>query len=157
MIFSRPSNTANPKARGARLVVRELDEEALVYDLDTHRATCLNPFSAKVWRECDGTHTIGDIARSMGLDVADEPVILLTIDKLAAATLLQPSLERQAAAHQLPNRRELLQRVALLAAVATITVPTPAMAGSVPFNGPCSSDSNCVPGLVCRGGKYKND
>ena len=55
---------ARPKARAEGVVVRELDEEVLVYDLDTHRAVCLNGAAAAVWRLCDGRRTPDDIRRA---------------------------------------------------------------------------------------------
>ena len=39
-----------PKAKTAHLIVREIDDETLVYDMGRHAATCLNEFAAKVWR-----------------------------------------------------------------------------------------------------------
>jgi glutamate synthase domain-containing protein 2 len=145
-----------PVARSARLVVRDMDEETLIYDPETHQAMCLNAFSARVWRQCDGTQTARDIARALGLDGADEPVIQATLEKLADAKLLEPSFITRANDAQVATRREMLKRAALLAVVATIVVPSPVMAGSVGFNGPCQSDFDCVPGLVCSNGKCKN-
>ena len=50
-----------PKAKTAHLIVREIDDETLVYDMGRHAATCLNEFAAKVWRRCDGTTSVADI------------------------------------------------------------------------------------------------
>ncbi|MFZ0206274.1 MAG: hypothetical protein WAL59_09190 [Roseiarcus sp.] len=50
-----------PKAKTAHLIVREIDDETLVYDMGRHAATCLNEFDAKVWRRCDGTTSVADI------------------------------------------------------------------------------------------------
>ena len=41
-----------PAAREARLLVRELAEEVLVYDEEGHRAHCLNRTAALVWKSC---------------------------------------------------------------------------------------------------------
>ena len=51
-----------PVARKRELVVQESGEETLVYDLVSNRASCLNQTSALVWKHCDGSKTIGDIA-----------------------------------------------------------------------------------------------
>ena len=44
-----------PKAKTAHLIVREVHDETLVYDMGRHAATCLNEFAAKVQplRRCD--------------------------------------------------------------------------------------------------------
>src|SRR2546423_15689116 len=44
---------AAPRARDARLVIQELPDELLVYDLERHRAHSLNRTAALVWRHCD--------------------------------------------------------------------------------------------------------
>jgi hypothetical protein len=51
-----------PKAKTAHLIVKVIDDETLIYDMGRHAATCLNEFAAKVWRECDGTTSVADIA-----------------------------------------------------------------------------------------------
>jgi hypothetical protein len=38
-----------PKCRQNELVVQELRNELLIYDLQTHKASCLNETSALVW------------------------------------------------------------------------------------------------------------
>jgi hypothetical protein len=63
--------TDRPKARGEGIVVREVAGEALVYDLDTHKATCLNETAARVRKLCDGRRTVADIRRA---DVEETPV-----------------------------------------------------------------------------------
>lgn len=45
-----------PEARTRRLVVRPLDGETLVYDLDTNKAHCLNTLAGRLWKVSDG-HT----------------------------------------------------------------------------------------------------
>lgn len=60
-----------PRSREAGLVVQELHEEALVYDLERHKAHCLNQIAARVqnqptildgWRACeDRAHERADL------------------------------------------------------------------------------------------------
>ena len=54
-----------PKARKERLVTRELPEELLVYDLDRHKASCLNRMAMATWRRCDGQATVPEIAEAL--------------------------------------------------------------------------------------------
>ena len=122
-----------PRARTQGLVVTELPDELLVYDLERHRAHCLNPTAALVFKHCDGRRSVAQIARILRreLDVdapADESLVWLSLDRLERARLL----EEREAAPAAPSRRELVRRVALVAAslpvVATILAPTPAEA-----------------------------
>ncbi len=43
-----------PRARKEGLLIQELPEEVLVFDLSTAKAHCLNHTAALVWRRCDG-------------------------------------------------------------------------------------------------------
>lgn len=43
-----------PRARSQKLVVQELNGETLVYDLQKHKAYCLNRTASQLWRACDG-------------------------------------------------------------------------------------------------------
>src|SRR6476619_4633332 len=54
-----------PRKRKHRLVIDELADEVLVYDLDRHRAHCLNQTAALVWRECDGKSTAAEMAQRL--------------------------------------------------------------------------------------------
>ena len=136
-----------PRARTQGLVVTELPDELLVYDLECHKAHCLNPTAALVFKHCDGRRSVAQIARILRreLDVpADERLVWLSLVRLERARLLE---EREAAPAAAPrsSRRELLRRVGLVAAtlpvVATILAPTPAEAAV----------SGCVLGPACAG------
>lgn len=76
MLFTRQSekiiNPPNPlptfpKARTNGLVMQEVLNETLVYDLDVNKAHCLNAAAAKVWNACDGINTVDAIAKETGL------------------------------------------------------------------------------------------
>jgi hypothetical protein len=54
-----------PKAKTERLIVREIDGETLVYDRSRAAASCLNEFTARVWRACDGETSV---AAALGED-----------------------------------------------------------------------------------------
>ena len=51
-----------PIARRENLIVEELPDEVLVYDLTTDKAHCLNRTAALIWKNCDGEKTQGDLA-----------------------------------------------------------------------------------------------
>ena len=52
------STAALPRARIDGLVIKELPNETLVYDLERDEAHCLNQAAALVWKHCDGKTTI---------------------------------------------------------------------------------------------------
>ena len=143
---------ARPKARAEGVVVRELDEEVLVYDLDTHRAVCLNGAAAAVWRLCDGRRTPDDIRRTLGKTSADavpEEFVWLALEQLGRDGLLDARLPARPPALAGLSRREMIRRVGLAAAVAlpavaAIVAPTPAQAAScLPTGAPCNDGAEC--------------
>jgi hypothetical protein len=54
------------KTKNARLIVRMIDGETLVYDRALDAATCLD--APKVWRQCDGETSVAGIAVALGED-----------------------------------------------------------------------------------------
>ena len=69
------NNPQYPIARKNGLVVQEVPDEVLVYDLDTNKAHCLNKTAAAVWQSCDGKTSVPEIAKflssEMGTKVDD--------------------------------------------------------------------------------------
>jgi len=57
--------TQLPLARTDGLVINELTDEVLVYDLQRDKAHCLNQTAASVWKQCDGRSTAAEIARRL--------------------------------------------------------------------------------------------
>src|SRR5712691_3388551 len=81
-----------PRARVEGLVIQELPDEVLVYDLDRHRSHCLNRTAAMVWRHCDGRTSVEQMARLLQQELslsADEEVVRWILDRLGRAHLLQ--------------------------------------------------------------------
>ncbi|HEX8149746.1 MAG TPA: PqqD family protein [Pyrinomonadaceae bacterium] len=148
-----------PHARRSKLVVRELADETLVYDVEGHRAHCLNRTAALAWKLCDGENTVSRIAEKMGerlsARVPDE-VVRLALDQLADRGLLAPCDVRPAAAANAVSRRAMMRRLGLAAAftlplVTSIISPTPVMAQS-----PCN-ETSCPPGTTCQAGVCEPD
>jgi hypothetical protein len=142
-----------PRARRSKLVVRELADETLVYDVEGHRAHCLNRTAALVWGLCDGRSTVSRIAEKAGerlsARVPDE-VVRLALEQLADRELLAPGGVIPAAGDYV-SRRAMMRRLGLAAAVAlplvtSVISPTPVMAQS-----PCT-ETSCPPGTTCQAG-----
>ena len=89
------AQNAKPIARKKGLVIQELPDEVLVYDLDRDRAHCLNQTAAFVWRRCNGRNTPAQIARTLGQQFdcrVDENIIWLALDQLGRSHLLEQQL-----------------------------------------------------------------
>jgi Coenzyme PQQ synthesis protein D (PqqD) len=155
--------SANPRARKDGLIVQNLPDETLVYDLERDRAHCLNQTAAFVWQHCDGRSSAKEIAGALQDETkqpVDERLVWLAIDQLGRNHLLKdsPALPPNVVGI---NRREVMRALGLTAAVAiplvaTIVAPLPAQAATCLGSGaPCSSSVQCCSKIcdgVCIGG-----
>lgn len=151
-------NQTRPLARREGLVIQELPDEILVYDLDRDRAHCLNETAAFVWQHCDGRTTTSEIADALGKKAnasVDEKVVLFAIDQLGRNHLMTtPPVPPQLLAGL--NRREMVRALGIAAAVAvpvvaSIVAPTPAQANTCKASGvTCAGNAECCSG-TCQG------
>ncbi len=150
-------NLTKPLARKEGLVIQELPDEVLVYDLDRDRAHCLNQTAAFVWQHCDGRTSPVEIARSLGQKVnapVDEKVVWFAIDQLGRNHLMA-SLPVPPQSVAGLNRREMVRVLGIAAAVAvpvvaSIVAPAPAQAATcVGSGGSCAGGQLCCSGLTC--------
>ncbi len=137
-----------PQKRVERLVVKELDGEILVYDLDNDEAHCLNGTASAVWKQCNGNATPAQVANRLqgtcpGLT---EELVLLALAQLQKRDLLVDAVTVPGDIAGL-SRREALKRFGLTAGAAlmaplitSIVAPTPAQAASC---GPAGPFSQC--------------
>ena len=155
------TDPAKPLARVEGFVVRELAEEVLVYDLDTHKAVCLNSTAAAVWRLCDGRRTAADITRALEKaagGAVPEELVWLALEQLGKDQLLDARVRCPAALAGV-SRREMIRRVGLTAAIAlpaiaSIVAPTSADAAScLPQGAACQDSAQCCQGSVCANGQ----
>jgi hypothetical protein len=144
-----------PRARTEDLIVEELPDELLVYDLKTDKAHCLNRASAVVWKCCDGRMTVDDAARRLGTETgapADEEVVLLALRQLGRYRLLREGTGLPASGVGV-TRRELVRKYLPLAlalpAIISVSAPTAAQVGSVCVGVSCGSNSDCCSGFRC--------
>src|SRR5262249_12525624 len=122
-------------ARVEEMVVQELPDEVLVYDLRHHKAHCLNRTAAFVWNRCDGHSTPDEIAEMMEMEW-NSPVsvdaVWFALNKLSKADLLQERIMLPEAKAGM-SRRTAIRRLGIgalmIPAVISIFAPT-AMAGS---------------------------
>lgn len=149
------ARNAKPVARSKGLVIQELPDEVLVYDLDRDRAHCLNETAAFVWQRCDGRNTTAQIARTLGqkFDCAvDENVVWLALDQLGRNQLLDRQPTPPSASTGM-NRRAMVRALGIAAVVAvpvvtSIVAPTPAQANTCsPTGSACSVGAECCSGI----------
>jgi hypothetical protein len=117
-----------PLARDKGLVVEELGDELLVYDLDVKTAHCLTPSAARVWRSCDGKSGPDALADRLGMDSAE---ITRALDELERCDLLVTAGPKKAGL----SRRDFGMKVTKVAAAAAtlpliLSVAAPAVAAT---------------------------
>ncbi len=153
---------AVPDARKEGLVIQELADEVLVYDLQRHKAHCLNHTAAWIWKHCDGRATVAEMARLLQAESKaplDEGIIWLALEQLERDHLLSGRIPRPSATPRL-SRRELVGRLGLVAAitlplVTSIVAPTASQAGSCLATGaPCTKNSDCCSNACVEGAGF---
>lgn len=144
-----------PRSRQSNVVVTELENEVLVYDLDRDQASCLNATAALVWKYADGATGIDEIAARMTTDLnapVDARTVWYAVEQLGSKHLLE---ERIAVPPRYARmtRRDFLVKAGVVGAVVAIpvivslTAPMPAMAATCRANGvACTLDNQCCSG-----------
>jgi len=140
------NNPNNPMARQNGIVVQEMPDEVLVYDLDSNKAHCLNQSAALVWKSCDGTNTVADIVKQFDGKVTED-FVWLAIDQLSENGLLQGGITPRFKGQ---SRRQVLKTIGLasmvaLPVIASLVAPSNAL-GAVSCN--CTSPTQCT-GRAC--------
>ena len=126
-----------PATRRTGLVVRELADEVIVYDLDRHQAHCLNRTAATIFRGANGSRSFDDLGLLLGRGFPQaerDAVVRLALDQLCAAKILDLDASTPPPA-QGPSRRHVLRQAGLgaallLPAVVSMLAPTPAEAAA---------------------------
>ena len=148
-----------PVARKEGLVIQEMPDEILVYDMETNQAHCLNQTAASVWKSCDGVNSVADITKKLEKEfktVIPEDFVWLAIDQLSKDKLLEQEIETKISGL---SRREVIKRIgfaslAALPVVAMLSFPQSALAVTCP-NSICSNTagSGGCPGAqhCCQG------
>ena len=144
-----------PLALRDNLVIRELDDETLVYDLDRDEAHCLNHTAALVWELCDGQTTARRAVHTLRAKLGEpvnEDLVWLAIKQLQRYHLVERTNNAPAV-----FRRDLVLKYAPLAValpvIISITAPTVVQAASCLTPGsPCSPQGvPCCPPNGCFG------
>ena len=108
-------------ARHEELVVQELPDEVVVYDLKRHKAHCLNKTAAFIWNHCDGETTVTELTNLLEQEAGsplDEQVVWYTLDKLRKADLLEGRLNSPV--DEGMSRRRMIRRLGAMIVVPTV-------------------------------------
>lgn len=157
------NNPQNPIARNNGLVIQEMPDEVLVYDLDANKAHCLNETAAFVWKSCDGNNSVADIVREFEANAGgrvSEDFVWLAIDQLQEKGLMEKNVEPRFAGQ---SRRDVLKKIGLatvvaLPVIASLVTPQSALAAAscacinpaaCGAQGTCPSTVNCNGSGVC--------
>jgi hypothetical protein len=139
--------------------MQRLPDELLIYDLDSHRAYCLNQTAALVWQSCDGRRTVEGMVRVLERELGssvDESIVWLALEQLQRSRLLEERAELTVPKNRM-TRRELARTLgfataALVPLITAITAPTAAQTATCGALGsPCTTNARCCSGL-CVGG-----
>jgi coenzyme PQQ synthesis protein D (PqqD) len=135
-----------PKTRSAQLLVEELVDELMIYDVECNEVHCLNGTAVRIWQLCDGTRTVVGIARELNTDLSPEDaesLVWSALDQFAARHLLEGVEKDPLLKYQKPSgmtRRQMLLRTGivvggLLPLVDSIVSPEAALAASIGIGG----------------------
>ncbi len=145
-----------PKARQNQLIVKELPDELLVYDLARDQAHCLNYTAGLVWRNCDGRSSVNEIAVSLGEateTAADDRIVWLALAQLEKFHLLEIAPAKPTFVADI-NRRQLVRTLGVAAVaipmIVSLAAPPATAAASCNGNGQtCNSNPQCCSGRCC--------
>ena len=139
-------------------MVRELNDETLVYDLHRHKAHCLNSTAALIWKYCDGQTSESDIALLIEGEQntpVHPDVVRFGLLQLKHTHLLETQMTRTPSGAGL-SRRDLIKRLGAAAAVGlplVTSVLAPRAVEASTCLGPgasCTVNAQCCSG-VCAG------
>ncbi len=141
--------------RDEHILVEDMTDEYVVYDLQRHKIHALNPTAAMIWQWCDGQTSPDALAQRLSdqLDLPSdkaEALVQLGLDRLESAHLLTDKVARLLGENVSVQRRQVLRLVgiaSLLPVVASIFAPSAYAQVSTP----------CGPGCTCANAACANN
>lgn len=137
---------SGPQSRDRGMVVQDMGDELLIYDLDHHKAFCLNRTCALVWQNCDGQRTVGELGRIVGRELSapvTDDLVWLAIDELNKHDLLVDKL-------QIPPRLDGVSRRQVLRSIGLASVVALPIVSSLAAPPALSAQSAACPGGTIR-------
>jgi hypothetical protein len=148
-----------PRVRKAGLIIKEADDEILIYDQESNRAHCLNTTASQVWKLCDGEMTIADACASLSDQLStpiDESVVWYAINQFSRDNLIEAETALPVVLSNGMSRRQMVRTLGLAAVitlplVTTMVAPTPAQAATLlPPGSACCTGAQCT-STICTG------
>jgi hypothetical protein len=160
--------TALPLGRREDLLIENVGDESVVYDLESKNVHCLSPLAAVVFEHCDGRTKPADCASiaadRLGRDVSEDEVLAAVGQLEERELFFSPVLKLNGNGNGI-SRRDFARRGAVAGAVAfaaplitSIAAPTAAMAASGIASGcaGCGKNPDCVSNHCCQSNAGKS-
>lgn len=137
------------------LVMKEMPDEVLIYDLKQHKAHCLNQTAALIWRFCDGKTSIPLLAQTLSQQLQtplSEEVVWVALQQLSRAQLLEQNLAKPGILAGVSRRQALRQLTwgAILAPLVTSIIAPTAQAANTCVGQSCTSNAQCACTSCCN-------
>lgn len=145
---------SRPRARREGITVQAVKDEIILYDSAQDETHLLNQTSAIVWKLCDGTHTISEMAERVAQSTgtpSNPELVRFALSQMERKGLLADKLELGVTGTL--TRRQFLSKFALAAAVMpivqTMRVPSAQQASSCAGLGQSCANMPCCPPWTC--------
>lgn len=139
-----------PKIKSSDIVVQDLKDEVLIYDLKENKAFCLNETSKFIWQMCNGKNTVADIAdkltKHFKKDVSED-IVYLAITQFEKDGLLANKSEEFADHFGGMSRREVIRKVGFASVIAL-----PIISSIVAPNAAAAASGTCITGVCIAAG-----
>jgi len=154
------NKTKLPFLRTNQLVVNELPNELLIYDLEKNKAFCLNETARLIMDECNGIKPIDEAVESLNRKLKSklsEEMVWMVIEQFQKSNFLQGDYQIPIQTSKI-SRRKILQAAAALGIalpiVTSLVAPTAihAQSACIGIGGDCIIDqdiSRCCQNLIC--------
>src|SRR5215217_6945311 len=147
-VIQMKNQTKLPFLRTENLVVNELPDELLIYDLEKNKAFCLNETARLIMNECNGETSIDEAVINLNRKLKSkvpEEVIWMVVEQLKKSDLLKNDYQIPVQITNKVTRRKILRSAALLGlalpVISSLVAPTAVNAQSgtcVMISGTCT-------------------
>lgn len=137
-------STIKPLARNSEIVIQEMGEEVLIYDLRSDKAFSFNSTTVKIWQLCNGKNSVADIATKLSVEFGElvsEDLVLLALKTLQKENLLEVELTFPQAFENI-SRREIVRRVGLTSLIALPVISSLVAPLAIHAQSNCSAGSS---------------
>lgn len=156
--FRKNMSKTIPAVRKKDLVIQELNDEILIYDLQNNKVFGLNDTSALIWRLSNGDKTMSQIAHEASQKLnspINEELVWLALGQLKEANLINNETEITND-YQGATRREVIRRIGLASMVALPMISALVAPSALQAQSSCGTAPNIALGCSCFVGGLSN-